>query len=102
MSADPSLVAGGALEDLVRRLVADVLVVPLEQVTPECFLVSDLGAESIDFLDLVFQLEEALSKRIPFTRWQRYLEQRFGTGDLSRRITPQVVLEFALDQSRAE
>jgi acyl carrier protein len=102
VSADPSLVDAGSLDQLVRRLVADVLVVPLEQVTPECSLVSDLGAESIDFLDLVFQLEEALGKRIPFTRWQRYLEDRFGTGDITRRITPRVVLEFAVHQSQAE
>jgi acyl carrier protein len=102
VSADPSLVAAGALDQLVRRLVADVLVVPLDQVTPDCSLMADLGAESIDFLDLIFQLEEALGKRIPFTHWQKYLEQRFGTGDLSQRVTPRVVLEFAVHQAQSE
>ena len=95
MPADPALVENGQLDPLVRRLVADVLVVPLDQVTMGRALVADLGAESIDFLDLIFQLEEALGKRIPFTRWQSYVAERFGTGDLSQAITTEVVLDFA-------
>jgi acyl carrier protein len=102
MSADPALVGSGSLESLVQRLVADVLVVPIEQVTMERALIADLGAESIDFLDLVFQLEEALSKRIPFTRWQSYLTERFGTGDLSQTITTEVVRDFAAREAGAE
>ena len=100
MSADPTLVGGGHLDPLVRRLVADVLAVPLEQVTMESALIADLGAESIDFLDLIFQLEETLGKRIPFTRWQRYLEERFGPGDLSPVITTEVVRDFALREAQ--
>ena len=102
MSADPTLVGGGNLDPLVRRIVSEVLVVPLEQVTLESGLVADLGAESIDFLDLVFHLEEALDRRIPFTRWQRYVEERFGTGDLSHTITTSVVRDFALSVTEGE
>jgi acyl carrier protein len=102
VSADPALVGGEHFDSLVRRLVADVLVVPLEQVTMQSALVADLGAESIDFLDLVFQLEEALGKRIPFPRWQRFLEERFGTGDLSQTITTGVVRDFALREAQRE
>ena len=102
MSADPALVDGGNLAPLVRQIVADVLVVPLEQVGPDSALVADLGAESIDFLDLVFHLEEALGRRIPFTRWQRYVEERFGTGDLSHTITTSVVRDFARHVSEGE
>jgi len=102
MPADPALVGHGRLDPLVRRLVAEVLVVPLEQVTMGRALIADLGAESIDFLDLVFQLEEALGKPIPFTRWQTYVTQRFGNGDLSQAITTEVVREFAESELRAE
>ena len=102
MSADPALVGGDKLDPLIQRIVADVLVVPLEQVTPDSALVADLGAESIDFLDLVFHLEEALDRRIPFTRWQRYVEERFGTGDLSRTITTSVVRDFAFSVTEGE
>ncbi len=33
--------------------------------TPEATLVGDLGAESIDFLDIVFRLEKAFDIKIP-------------------------------------
>ena len=36
-----------------------------EEVTPEATLVGDLGAESIDFLDIVFRLEKAFDIKIP-------------------------------------
>ena len=36
-----------------------------DEVTPEATMVGDLGAESIDFLDIVFRLEKAFSIEIP-------------------------------------
>jgi acyl carrier protein len=36
-----------------------------DEVTPEATLVGDLGAESIDFLDIVFKLEKAFDIKIP-------------------------------------
>ena len=35
------------------------------KIKPEATLVGDLGAESIDFLDIVFRLEKAFSIKIP-------------------------------------
>ena len=42
----------------VREIIADVLVIDEDDVSLNSRLISDLGAESIDFLDLVFQLEK--------------------------------------------
>ena len=36
-----------------------------DEVTPEATLVGDLGAESIDFLDIVFRLEKTFDVKIP-------------------------------------
>mgnify|MGYP001184040366 CR=1 FL=1 len=44
----------------VRSIIADVLVIEEEDITPDSRLIADLGAESIDFLDLVFQFLEFL------------------------------------------
>ncbi len=99
MPADPPVVEDRGLQDLVPRIIAEVLVVPAEQVQPGSRLIAELGAESIDFLDLVFRIEEALGKRIPITRWQRYLERRFGNGDLSEVITTEVVRQFAEEEA---
>ncbi len=44
----------------VRTIIADVLVIDEEEVSLNSRLIADLGAESIDFLDLVFQLEKRI------------------------------------------
>lgn len=49
----------------VREIIADVLVIDEEEVSLDSRLIADLGAESIDFLDLVFQLEKEFSIKIP-------------------------------------
>ncbi len=49
----------------VRQIVADVLVIDEEEVSLNSRLIADLGAESIDFLDLVFQLEKEFKIKIP-------------------------------------
>lgn len=49
----------------VRTALVDALGVDDEEVTPEATLVGDLGAESIDFLDIQFRLEKAFNIKIP-------------------------------------
>ncbi|MDP1602124.1 MAG: acyl carrier protein [Legionella sp.] len=49
----------------VREIIADVLVIDEDDVALNSRLIADLGAESIDFLDLVFQLEKEFSIKIP-------------------------------------
>lgn len=49
----------------VREIIADVLVIDEEEVSLNSRLIGDLGAESIDFLDLVFQLEKEFGIKIP-------------------------------------
>jgi acyl carrier protein len=48
----------------VRDVLVDALGVDAEDVKPEARLVADLGAESIDFLDIVFRLEKAFGIKI--------------------------------------
>lgn len=49
----------------IRTALVDALGVDEDEVTPEATLVGDLGAESIDFLDIVFRLEKAFDIKIP-------------------------------------
>jgi acyl carrier protein len=51
--------------DKVKEIIVDVLVIDEDKVQPTSRLIADLGAESIDFLDLVFQLEKEFSIKIP-------------------------------------
>jgi acyl carrier protein len=49
----------------VRGIIADVLVIDEDSIALSSRLIGDLGAESIDFLDLVFQLEKEFAIKIP-------------------------------------
>lgn len=49
----------------VQQALVDALSVDDDEVTPEATMVGDLGAESIDFLDIVFKLEKAFDISIP-------------------------------------
>jgi acyl carrier protein len=49
----------------VQSALVDALGVDDDEVTPESTLVGDLGAESIDFLDIVFRLEKSFEIEIP-------------------------------------
>lgn len=49
----------------VRTTLVDALSVDDDEVTEEANLVGDLGAESIDFLDIVFRLEKNFGIKIP-------------------------------------
>ncbi len=49
----------------VQDTLIDALGVDDDEVTPEATLIGDLGAESIDFLDIVFRLEKNFDLKIP-------------------------------------
>ena len=49
----------------VRETLEDALGVDEDEVSPEATLAGDLGAESIDFLDIVFRLEKNFDVKIP-------------------------------------
>ena len=49
----------------VREVLVDALGLDDEEVTEGATLMGDLGAESIDFLDIVFRLEKTFDVKIP-------------------------------------
>jgi len=49
----------------VKETLVDALGVDDDEVTPDATLTGDLGAESIDFLDIVFRLEKTFEIKIP-------------------------------------
>jgi len=53
------------VEDQVKAIVAEQLGVKLEQVTANASFVDDLGADSLDTVELVMALEEEFETEIP-------------------------------------
>ncbi len=52
-------------EDKVKEIIADKLSVTAEQVKPEAKFIDDLGADSLDTVELVMALEEEFDIDVP-------------------------------------
>ncbi len=53
------------IEERVKKIVAEQLGVKEEEITPEASFVDDLGADSLDTVELVMALEEEFETEIP-------------------------------------
>jgi acyl carrier protein len=81
------------VEKTLKDILVDALGVEEDRVVPDASLISDLGAESIDFLDLSFRSQQTFGVELPnkaiqdkVLSWRnmaalnRILEERYGAG----------------------
>ena len=54
-----------AVEDKIKSIIAEQLGVKPEEVTPAASFVDDLGADSLDTVELIIALEEEFNIEIP-------------------------------------
>ena len=54
-----------SVEERVKGIIVEQLGVKAEQVTPEAKFIEDLGADSLDTVELVMALEEEFETEIP-------------------------------------
>ncbi|MEK6715381.1 MAG: acyl carrier protein [Candidatus Omnitrophota bacterium] len=54
-----------AVTDKVKSIIAEQLGVKVEEVTPQASFIDDLGADSLDTVELVMALEEEFGIEIP-------------------------------------
>ena len=75
--------------DKIKNALVEALGVDEDEVTPEATLVGDLGAESIDFLDIVFRLEKAFNIKVP--RGELFPEDILTNAEYVRdgKVTPE-------------
>jgi acyl carrier protein len=57
--------SSSSIEERVMKIVVEQLGVNEDQVTPEASFVDDLGADSLDTVELVMALEEEFDTEIP-------------------------------------
>jgi acyl carrier protein len=86
----------------VQTALVDALGVDEDEVTPEATLVGDLGAESIDFLDIVFRLEKGFDIEIP--RAELFPEDILTNAEYVKdgKVTPAGVAELKKRMSFAD
>jgi acyl carrier protein len=54
-----------SIEDKVKKIIAEKLGVDLTEVVPEASFVDDLGADSLDLVELIMSMEEEFDIDIP-------------------------------------
>lgn len=54
-----------AVADKIKSIIAEQLGVKVEEVTPQASFIDDLGADSLDTVELIMALEEEFSVEIP-------------------------------------
>lgn len=59
------MAAEKSIEQRVKDIIVEQLGVKPEQVTPEAKFIEDLGADSLDTVELVMALEEEFGQEIP-------------------------------------
>ena len=74
---------GDSLEIKVRNILAEQLGVDLGEVTPDARILDDLGADSLDVVELVMSLEEAFDIEIP----DEDVEELRTVADVERYVT---------------
>ena len=88
-----------ANEEEVFEKIQDVLVEALgvdkEEINREARLVNDLGAESIDFLDITFQLEKAFSIKI---EQKEFAQSAQSEGGEAQDFTVGNVVQFVMSK----
>ncbi|MCF8080571.1 MAG: acyl carrier protein, partial [Desulfobacterales bacterium] len=47
-----------SIEDKVKKIIAEKLSVDAEEIVPEASFVDDLGADSLDLVELIMSMEE--------------------------------------------
>src|SRR3989344_8238264 len=54
-----------SIEARVKKVLIDLLGVSEEEVKPNARIIGDLGAESLDYLDMIYRLEEKFDIKFP-------------------------------------
>jgi len=74
-----------SIEQRVKDIIVEQLGVKSEQVTPEAKFIEDLGADSLDTVELVMALEEEFGNEIP----DEQAEKLQSVGDVIKYVEDQ-------------
>lgn len=77
------------IEERVKKIIAEQLQVEEDKVVPEASFVEDLGADSLDTVELVMALEEHFETEIPDEDAQKILTVRDAIEYVSAKTVEQ-------------
>ena len=94
-AAEPRAVSAEVF-DAVRRCIGESLAVPLEDIALSSRLIDDLGADSLDFVDIIFMLDRELDIRVRDSEFNFLTRLDFSSAEVMKQgfLTQQVVREL--------
>jgi acyl carrier protein len=75
-----NLIAENIVLEEVKKAIADTLNIDKGSIAPESSLMTDLGAESLDFLDINYRLEQTFGVKMARHFILEHIEEMFGEG----------------------
>ena len=81
----------------VQKCVAESLAIPPSDITPGARLIDDLGADSLDFVDIVFMLDHELDIRVKESEFNFITRLDFSSAEVMKNgfLTDEVVSRLA-------
>jgi len=67
--------------EAVAEIISDTSDIPLEEITPEKNAFTDLGIDSLDFLDIAFAIDKKFGIKIPLEQWTEELNENNALVD---------------------
>ncbi|HEY6051257.1 MAG TPA: acyl carrier protein [Thermoanaerobaculia bacterium] len=77
-----------AVEEKVKSIIVEQLGVDANEVTPEASFVDDLGADSLDTVELVMAFEEAFNIEIPDEAAEKIQKVKDAVEYIEKNSTP--------------
>ena len=79
--------------ETIADIIAETASVDRAKITPQAHVINDLGIDSLDFLDIVFEIDKRFGVKVPVEAWTEQVnsgkapaEQFFILGALCDRI----------------
>ncbi|MGD1075208.1 MAG: phosphopantetheine-binding protein [Thermodesulfovibrionales bacterium] len=88
------IISEEAVFEEVKKAIAETLTIDKKSMEPESSIIKDLGAESLDFLDINYRLEQAFGVKMARHFILEHIEEMFGEGsaiDENGRLTDKAI-----------
>jgi acyl carrier protein len=89
-----------AVAETVRHLLADVLGKDAAAIVPEARILDDLGAESIDLLDMRFRIEQAFEIKVTGDDLARAVGGGITRIEFGVRFTVRALTDYVIERLR--
>ena len=67
--------------EAVAEIISETSDIDIEEITPEKNAFTDLGIDSLDFLDIAFAIDKKFGIKIPLEKWTEELNEGNGSVD---------------------